>query len=105
MLFLLAGAVLLLCAGLLALNARESEASAQAVTKACTDMALGKAERDHAFITSDPRLAWYPKQPADISHCTYQRRWDMNGLAFAGIALAGGLGILAFGFARQQAPA
>jgi hypothetical protein len=85
-LFMLAGAVLLLCAGLLVMNARENEARARAATEACT------------------RFARYSQQPVDISHCTYVRRWDMTLIAFAGFALAGGLGFLAFGMSRRQVP-
>jgi len=97
-LILLAGAVLLLCAGLLLANARESEASAQAVTKACTDAAMAKAVEAR-------RIPGMPNLPADFTHCTYVQRWDMNGVAFAGIALAGGLGFLAFGLVRRPATA
>jgi hypothetical protein len=82
-LFMMASAVLLVCAGLLLVNARESEASAHAVTKACTDAA---------------RLSGVPL----FGHCTYVQRWDVDRLAFGGIALAGGLSILAFSLSRKQ---
>lgn len=94
-LLMLAGAVLLLFAGLLIANAREREATT--ITRTCTDAALGKA----AEIRRGLGLSSWP---ADISQCTYERRWDMILVAGAGFALAGGLGFLAFGLSRQQVP-
>jgi hypothetical protein len=78
----MASAILLLCAGLLLVNARESEASALAVTQACTDAARQRG--------------------VPFNHCTYVQRWDVDRLAFGGIALAGSLGILALGLSRKQ---
>jgi hypothetical protein len=59
-LLMLAGVVLLLCAGL-AMSAGESEASARAVPEACTDAASDQAVRDQAFITLSPQLSWAPE--------------------------------------------
>lgn len=92
-LLMLAGAVLLLCAGLLIANAQESEA----ISRTCTDAALGKA----AEIRRGLGLSSWP---ADISQCTYERRWDVILVTCAGFALASGLGFLTFGLARQQVP-
>lgn len=84
---------LLLCAGLLLANAQESEASAQAVTKACTDAAVAKAAETQRILRMD--------LPVDVRHCTYVRHWDINGIASAGITFAFGLGFLAFGLSRR----
>ena len=83
----LACAVLLSVAGLLAVSARESEERALAAARACTS-----AERAWA--------AWEQRPPA-FGHCAPVRRWDMNRLVFAGVALAGGLGAFAFGLTRR----
>jgi hypothetical protein len=84
----LAGSVLLPLAALLAMGARESEASAVAAARACT-----AAERTWA--------AWEQRSPA-FGHCAPVRRWDARQLASAGVALAGGLGVLAFGLTRRD---
>ena len=63
----LGGAVLLLVAVLLVTSARESEASAQAVTKACTDAARAKAAADQRLFDANPVVRDF-RVSADISH-------------------------------------
>ena len=92
-LLMLAGAVLLLCAGLLIANAQESEA----ITRTCADTTWGKAAEIRRGLDLS---SW----PADISQCSYEHRWDVILVTCAGFALAGGLGFLAFSLARQQVP-
>ena len=95
------GAALLLCAGLLAMTASESQASARALTKACIEAANAKSQWDNAATISASQDL---KRVAEVRRCTEVQRWDMGLIKAAGFIAACGAGFLAsaFGFFRPK---
>ena len=92
----MAGIVMLACAGLLILNAREDADTARARTAACTSAAVAEARRQAESL----RPLGYRPTPS-IDHCTFEQRWDMKQAVLAGFALAGGLGFFILAATRR----